>query len=187
MTDLLSGLVRNIIPTTKHLVLIPAVLCQLLAGATAHGAVTRVERPWRIAVSIPAPCLCTQGSVGYSVSEDLQVGANYYSGRGFALSLQDAQQYGAFARYKILGSSFFIQARLGHMELTEHDIIIFGTETKEDITDSGPSWGADFGNEWDFTDHIFGRIIWIGKDDFIETRKTSEFPHILRVAVGASF
>lgn len=187
MTNINSALPR---PTAFRLTLIPIafVLCQLVAGAAARGAVTSVKRPWRIAVSAPMPCVCAQGSVGYSVSDDLQVGANYYNGEGFPLfSLREGEQYGAFARYKILGSSFFIQARLGQMKLTEKEIIIEELGIKGDVTDSGASWGADFGNEWDFTDHIFGKVIWVGKDDFIEKRKTSELPHIFRVALGVIF
>lgn len=148
------------------------------------------HRPWRAMVSAPLPCACLQGSLGYGLSEDVMVGVNYYRGAGFMFAMYFAEQYGVFARYKVLSSSFFVQLRLGQMNTMHEDgPSRIGEEpyARKTIRDYGPSWGGDIGNEWDLTDRLFHRFIWIGKDDYFKDSESLPLPHFLRYQFGIKF
>lgn len=141
-------------------------------------------------ISGPMPCTCLQTDIGYAVSEDVVVGLNYYRGAGFLFARYFAEQYGIFTSYKLLSSSFFIQLRLGQMNTTEDKL-----RSKEEvypriyekIRDYGPSWGADFGNEWQLTSRLFHRFTWLGKDDYFKPSKSTPLVHFIRYQFGVRF
>lgn len=141
-------------------------------------------------VSVPLPCACLAGSIGYDVSEDVMVGVNYYQGAGFMFSEYFAKQYGVFTRYKLFSSSFFIQLRLGKMHTTQRNNKPSYVDYESDhlhIRDSGRNWGADIGSEWDIEPEVFLRMIWLGKDEYFKSTKASRLPHFMRYQIGYRF
>lgn len=148
----------------------------------AKGAVSREGHRWNIVASVPLPCACWQGGIGYDVSDYATLGVSGYNGAGFLLSTVDTKQVGGYVQLKPFAGSLYLQLSAGQMATTRE---IEFLDIRED--DSGPFWGAAIGNTWRLGRRWTHGIVWYGQDFYFKRSEVEPLAHLFRYQFGYKF